>query len=316
MFQLRDTVWLEGERKTIIGDETKTSGIRSTNGNQMNGPYGAMLVLQNALECVVMGLELDANGNPTELIFVNSGIGCRIEGCYLHDIRGNQSGQPFAAIHSQVVVGLKVHNNRVERTDPNGEGVRGIWVPSRADTSIIGNSLADIGHTGIAFEGDGCEIRGNIIRNIKAHGAGMKIHYRVVRQSKEPRATRPLLVTENVVDGSVNSGIMLESCAVDGIDIVKNEFKNCGKQGTSFGAIYSSSNATNVVFRENKLDNCRSIAGLIYMNGCRFENNQVVNGPPHVNLEKNCTDVRLTNSGAANVGPGCSNIWVDGRQVA
>jgi hypothetical protein len=316
MFKVSDTLWLEGEHRTICGDPAKTSGIRSMNAGQMGGPYGAMVVLHQALGWTVRDLEFDAAGNPTELLFINGGFDNLIQNCYLHDIKGNASGQPFAAIHSQVCVRLKVIGNRVERTDSQGEGVRGIWVPSRADTVVENNKVSDTGHTAISVEGDGATIRGNEVRNVKANGTGLKIVYRIVRQSRSPRMTRPMLVTGNLVDGSPNAGIMLENCAVDGIDIDNNDFKRCGAQGTSFGALYSSSNASNIVFRNNRLDNCRSIAGLLNMQGIRLENNQAANGPATVNLEANNHDVRLTNSGTVQLGSNNSNVWVDGKKVA
>jgi parallel beta-helix repeat protein len=133
-------------------------------------------LLNAVADCRITGLEFDAANNPTQLVFFDGGRGNSIEHRYLHDIQSARC-PPYAAIHSQNTVGLRVANNHVASTAgiDGGYGVRGIWVSSQSHSIIGNNHVESTGHSGISFEGDGCVIWGNYVNNITTQGTGYKI---------------------------------------------------------------------------------------------------------------------------------------------
>lgn len=319
MFQVSNTLWLDGYQKRMIGDPAKPSGIRAMNSG-MNGHYGALLCTKpSASHCAVQGLEFDAQGKQTELIFIDGGNTNIIDNCYLHDIAYNPSGAPYAAIHSQNVTDLVISRNRIERTTgiDGGEGVRGIWIVGAKGLVIVGNKVKDTGHTCIIGEGASVVIVGNQCGNSLTQGTGIKLCYRPMNDYQS-RTQHGFTVAKNSINTTMGAGLMLQDVGEipGGVLVESNDFINCGKQGTSFGAIYSSNDANNVIFRGNKVENCRSVAGLRHARNWLFENSNIVGGSNVVWLEDSCSGITLDRSGTANVGSNCSNVTVDGNKVA
>jgi hypothetical protein len=311
MFQVSNSIWLVGNGRTIAADPATRSGFVSTSANLYSGHYGALLNVA-ASGATIQGLEFDAAGYPTELVFFDGGSNNTIADCYLLDIslRDPDGGAPYAVGHGSI--GLRCLRNRVERTQgiEGRGGVRGIWLPVQEGCLIEGNTVNDTGHTGIAFEGPCGTIRQNHVKNVVIQGTGLKIDYR------PGDAGEGFHVEDNTVDTTHGGGIMLEDLnGVAVIEINRNHWINCGKQGTSFGAIYAPTPTQNINFHDNTLDNCRSQGGLIHVSNSTFVNNTIT-GPGHLSLEDDCHEVQLTNSGTAAVGTNCSGIWQDGSQMA
>lgn len=319
MFQVNDTVYLEGEQKTVAGDTAKQSGIRSTNGALMSGPYASMLCARNSTSCRVHDLEFDAAGNRTELVFVTGGDNFWIHDCYLHDIGAPDSGPPFAAIHSEGVMRIAVSSCRVERTGGHldkDEGVRGIWVKSN-ECWVDSCHVSDSGHTGVATEGGVITITRCVIERAMTQGTGMKMCQRPYGDVRErPYVHSQLYCALNTVDGTKNGGVMLESCENASALIERNTFKNCGSEGSTFGAVYSPYPVQAIVWRNNKVENCRSFGALRNGRGFSFADTEFSGGDDTLWLEDNDHDIELTRSGRVNVGSNCSDIWVDGQQIA
>jgi parallel beta-helix repeat protein len=309
MFNVGSTIWLEGDGKTICGDPAKPSGFHLLNAG-MTGHYGGFLCTKPGNNLTIRGLEFDADNNSVELVFFDGGTNGVIEDCYLHDVPVGPN--TCACIHSQNTVGLRVRRNRVERTGgvAGAEGIRGIWIAAREDTIIEGNQVSDTGHTGITWQGDGaCTMRDNVVTNSLVQGTAYKFHY---TGSSNPE----LQFVNNKADGTQGGGVMLEQCHLPLVNIDNNEFVNCGEAGTTFGALYTSTDATNVRFTNNRLAGCKGMAAALYLRGALFENNTVASGSNLVDLQTDCHDIELKNSGEVNVGSNCSNVTVDGRQVA
>ena len=306
IFKVNNSVYLES--KAICNDPAKPSGMRSTNSGTMSGPYAAMLVLRGNGSRVA-GLEFDGGGNPTELIFAQNVDDATVEACWLHDINAS-GGPPFGAIHSEGCAAFTVTGNNIERVI--GPGVRGIWVRSN-NAYVEHNRVYDSGHTGIAVEAVTGYVGHNTAEHIVRDGTGMKI---VFRHSGHGKAAGSLRFANNVIVETANGGVMLEDCADAEVVIEDCQFIRCGAQGTHFGAVYSSSQDNNVIFRNNRVENCRSLGGISRSRNWQFLNTTFVGGSDCLYLEGDCHDIRLTSSGRAEVGPNCSNVWVDGVQVA
>lgn len=327
MFQVNNTVWIAGEEKTLTGDPGKQSGLRPMR-TGMSGPYGAMLATaSSAARCKITSLELDAGNKAVGLVFFDGGLDNSIEDCYLHDIAVNPNGAPYGAIHSQRVTGLNVLRNRIERTGgiKGGEGVRGIYICG-ASCRIEGNTVRDTGHTGIAVEGAVVTIVGNTIERSLVNGTGAKICYRVMRSSRAgvtrygyddevPFSAPTHYFAQNTVRGTLGGGLMLQDMANNVVAIEGNLFADCGEQGTTFGAIYSSNQANAVTFKNNRVENCRSVGGLQYARNWTFLDSTIV-GPNTLHLERECHSITLTRSGQVSIGQNVSDIWVDGVKVA
>lgn len=318
MFNVANSLWFDGYDKQLMGDPAKQSGMRSTNPGIMNGPYGALLCCTTSLtQSRIQGLEFDGNNNPTETVFFDGGDGNIIEDCYLHSIKYDSGGPPYGAIHSQDVNNLTVRNNRVERTTGvmGGSGVRGIWIVGRNGILVDGNHTKDTGHTGIAVDAAEITIVNNTAENSLVQGTGMKIVYRAISLHR----TAPLLIYRgNTVRNTLNAGLMLENIgnAPGGVLIEANNFIQCGGPGTTFGALYNSKAANGVIFQDNRLESCRSVAGVRLLTNSVFQRSTIVSGSSNVvYLEADCHYITITQSGVANIGPNCDHITVDGKVV-
>jgi hypothetical protein len=318
-FQVGTTLWLDGYQKILMADPAKPSGIRVT-ANNLSGHYGALLcTTPNTSRCRILNLDFDGQGHQAQLVYFDGGHENLIDGCYLHDIAFNPSGAPYAAIHSGGdVVNLVVRNNRIERTTgiDGGEGVRGIWLCGVSGIVVVGNRVKDTGHTCISAEGATVLMARNHVGNSLTQGTGMKICYRNLESPG--RSPIGIVFAQNTIDTTVGAGLMLQDIdsAPGGVLVQENTFKNCGREGTSFGAIYSSNDAANVTFRGNRVENCRSIAALRSARNWLFEQTTIVGAGDTVNLEDGCHDITLDRSGKVSVGSNCSNVKVDGVGVA
>jgi hypothetical protein len=318
MFRIGGSLWLSGYAKQVRGDASVRSGLTpiSQQGN-WNGHYGSLLNVQDANGCALRALEFDMANQQRQPLFFNQGAEHEISDCYLHDVAVNPSGPPCAAIHCQATVGLRVLRNRVERTGGivGGQGVRGIWLPTRADCLVEGNHVKDNGHTCIAAEGNGLIVRDNVAEN-PAQGTCYKLVYRVMVSRR--RDIAEVWFENNVAKRSQNgAGLMLENMTdLPLIGIENNEFRDCGPTGTTFGALYCSTPARNIRFKGNKVANCRSLGGLRYATNSVFESTTFEGGSNVLYLETDCNNISLAQSGNTYLGPNCHHIWVDGKQVA
>ena len=338
MFGVGSCLWLEGTDKTLCGDKAKRSGLFPLKDGGYSGHYGAMFCTKpQSLRLTMRDLEWDMGGKAVQPMFFDSGVDITLDHCYIHDIGWKGQGPPCAGVFSQAVAGLRVTNNKVERTGgtPGGDGIRGIWLPARS-VHVEGNYVADTGHTCIAVESVNATVIKNTVERSTVQGTGMKACIRQygrstptehlwplrydepapVEQSGERAGEPNIYVAENTVNGTAGAGLMLQDIGNFIVLVEKNKYTNCGKQGTSFGALYNSNTANNVTFRQNRLENCRSIAGGLNFYNSRFEANEIVNMPDALWLEQNCRTIVLTQSGKANIGTNVSEVWVDGQKVA
>ena len=282
----------------------------------MPGMYGAMLWLKNAQGSVLRDLEIDGQNHSTTPIEVDGGSDNAIERLYIHDVSfsGSDDGT-LAAIHSEGGARLRVIGNIIERTggDPNNDaGVRGIWLgKGQVDVHVEGNNVSDTGHTCIAVEPTAGVIRGNIARNSLTQGTLYKIMLH-----PQAGSVGKVEFCENYGENSKNGGLMLEAADYPEIDIHHNTFKNCGAEGTTFGFLYTSQWTTkNARVHDNTVENCQSFGAMNRSESCFLENNAIT-GESTLWLENDCSNITVNNSGGVYVGANCSNISVDGQQVA
>jgi hypothetical protein len=217
------------------------------------------------------------------------------------------------------VVNLVVSRNRIERTTgiDGGEGVRGIWICGISGIVIVGNHVKDTGHTCISGEGASVFLLRNTVENSLTQGTGMKVCYRRL-ESFQSIVPVGLVIAQNTIKSTVGAGIMLQDIdgAPNGVMVAQNKFINCGREGTSFGALYSSNDANGVVFRDNRVENCRSVGGFRNFHHALLERTEIVGGSNVVWLEDNCANITMDHSGVANIGSNCNHVTVDGQTKA
>jgi hypothetical protein len=316
MFRVSDTIRMSGgRRRTVMGYPGVRSGILVESAS-MPGMYGAMLQFDNAVGSTIRGLEIDAQGHSTLPIEVNGGEDNTIADCYIHDVGYTDTSDPtLAAIHSESGTRLTVRRNRIERTGGRADvdsGIRGIWIgKGQVDPLVEENDVSDTGHTCIAVEPCSAVIRNNKARNSLTQGSLYKITF-------HPQAAYGGRVEfyGNEGDTAKNAGLMVEAGAFELVDAHDNTFRNCGSEGTTFGALYTSGHTTrNLRFHDNVIENCRSQGAMNRSQGCAIEHN-TISGENTLWLEFDDADITVNASGKVDVGENCSNIWVDGQQVA
>jgi hypothetical protein len=317
MFRVSDTIKLEGGRyRTVCGYPNVRSGILVENAD-MPGAYGSMLQLVDAIGSTMRDLEIDVQGRSTQPMIVERGEDNTVARLYVHDVGYQDTSDPtLAAIHSEKSTRLHIVGNRIERTGGRidvDSGIRGIWMgKGHTDLLVEDNDVSDTGHTCIAVEPCSGVVRRNKAYNSLTQGSLYKI-------TGHPEAATLDRVEfyDNYGQNAKNTGLMTEAAAFQSIDVHHNHFKDCGAQGTTFGAFYCSQwTTTNLHFHDNIIENCRSVGGMLRSQGCKIENNQIIGGDNTLWLESDDTDITVNNSGRVNVGANCSNIWVDGQQVA
>jgi len=221
----------------------------------------------------------------------------------------------LAAIHAEGGTRLRVAECRIERTGGRSDidsGIRGMWLGKGiVDLTVEDNEVSESGHTGIATEPASGVIRRNRVFDALTNGTGYKIMF-------HPEAPFAGVVefTENLAQNTRNGGVMVEGGAYQSLDMHHNTIRNCGSQGSRFGALYTSQwTTTNLHFHDNTIEDCRSQGCMNRCDNCRVENNQIT-GESTLWLENDDSNITVANSGEVFVGSNCSNIWVDGRQVA
>jgi hypothetical protein len=316
MFRVSDTIKLEGGRnRTVCGCPGERSGILVESAD-MPGMYGAMLHLRNAEGSVFRDLEIDAQGHSTCPIEVDGGSDNEIARVHIHDIGFSGGSDPtLAAIHSESGTRLHVHHNRIERTGGNrdkDEGIRGIWLgKGQVDPLVEDNEVSDTGHTCIAVE----PCSGIIRRNKAYRSMTQGSLYKIIRHPQASYAAK-VEFYENYGEESRHAGLMLETADFELVDVHHNHFVGCGEQGTTFGFLYTSGSTTrNARVHDNVVENCRSFGAMNRSDSCVIENN-TISGENTLWLEFDDTNITVNNSGRVNVGADCSNIVVDGQQVA
>jgi len=316
MFRVSDTLKFEGGRgRTVCGYPGERSGLLVESA-EMPGMYGAMLWFKDAQASTMRDLEIDGQNKSTTPVEVDWGSGNTIERLYIHDIgySGSDDGT-LAAIHSEGGAGLTVRGCRIERTGGNpdrDEGIRGIWLgKGQADALVEDNDISDTGHTCIAVEPCSAIIRRNRASNSLTQGTLFKIMLH-----PQSAYTGKVEFYENTGEHSKNGGLMLEAAAYELVDIHHNTFRDCGAQGTTFGFLYTSQSTTrNARVHDNIVENCRSFGAMNRSENCEFDNNRIT-GENTLWLESDVHNVTVNNSGQVSVGSGCTNIWVDGQQIA
>ena len=316
MFHVSDTLRLEGgRRRTVCGHPDVRSGI-FVDSPDMPGAYGSMLQFVNAIGSTMRDLEIDGQGHSTQLMIVDGGEDNTIERCYLHDVGYQDTSDPtLAAMHSERSTRLRVAGNRIERTGGRSDidsGIRGIWLgKGQIDVLVEDNTVSDTGHTGIATEPASGIIRRNHVTNALTNGTG----YKIMLHPEAPFAGN-VEFYENVAENTANAGLMLEGAAYESIDVHHNTFRNCGKQGTSFGALYTSQWTTrSLSFHDNVIEGCRSQGAMNRSDSCTIENNSIT-GESTLWLENDDTNITVNHSGQVMIGANVSNVFVDGQQIA
>ena len=316
MFKVSDTIKLEGGRnRTVCGYPGERSGIL-VESPDMPGMYGAMLHLKNAEGSTFRDLEIDAQNHSTSPIEVDGGSDNTIARLHIHDIGFSGGSDPtLAAIHSESGTRLHVVGNRIERTGGNrdrDEGIRGIWLgKGQVDPLVELNIVSDTGHTCIAVEPTGAIIRNNQARRSMTQGS----LYKIIRHPQAAYAAR-VEFYENYGEESRHAGLMLETADFESVDIHHNHFVGCGEQGTTFGFLYTSGSTTrHAHIHDNVVEKCRSFGAMNRSDSCVIENN-TISGEDTLWLEFDDTNITVNDSGRVYVGNNCSNIVVDGQQVA
>jgi hypothetical protein len=311
MANISATLTMSGERLAIRGRDG--GGLRAT--ADMRGAYASVLYLVDCTDCLVEGLDIDANGRRAEL-FVSRSTRTTVYGNTVHDIAYDDGGPPFAAIQSDRGVDNRFVANRVMRLGgtTGGAGVRGIWVGvgdrHEVRPLVLRNEVSSTGHTGIAAEGNGIVFRENRISDVLVQGTGMKIIHRGDYDAHD-------YVENNTVRNTTNAGFMIESSDSGGVFVRNNVWDRIGADGTSFGVVYvSGSRTTNVEVSGNTITNAKALANLNNAAGFLFRNNSV-NAEAAVVLESNASGIRLESSGGVVIwdSADASDVWVDGVQI-
>jgi hypothetical protein len=300
---------------TLSGNDL---AIRGTNGGGLRAisdmpkdAFSSILYVPNCTDCKVEGMKIDANNHYAEL-FLNHSTRTIIKGNTVSDIACDQTGAPYAAIHSIGGTDNQYVYNTVSRTagTEGANGVRGIWLGNsdwETRPVIEHNDVSLTGHTGIATEGNGAVIRYNTVTDPSVQGTGLKLIHR--------GDANPEYVEYNTVSGTVGGGLMLESCDSPGIYVRYNHFDRIGRDGTTFGALYVAGSTTrNVQFTDNTITNAKNIANLNNADTFLFQDN-AFNAGAAVVLETNNHNITLINSGDVEIQNGASDVWVDGNKV-
>jgi hypothetical protein len=316
MFRVADTIKLEGGRnRTVCGYPDVRSGIL-VESPDMPGAYGSMLWMIDAVGSTMRDMEIDVQNHSTLPMEIVGGSDCTVSGLYIHDIRWEDvNDSTLAAIHSEHSTRLRIAGNRIERTGGRSDidsGIRGIWMgKGQVELLVEDNEVSDTGHTCIAVEPASATVRRNKAYNSLTQGT----LYKISLHPETPYAGK-IDFYENHAENSRNGGLMLEGASYESVEIRNNTFRNCGAQGTSFGALYTSQYWTkNLRFHDNTIENCRSQGAMNCCDNCTIENNKIT-GESTLWLENDDKNITVRNSGNVHIGNNCSNIWVDGQQKA
>lgn len=299
-------------KRNVKVTSSNGGGFRAVSNMDPNQGFASMVIGEGFTDSAFDGLKFNCNGKQAMGAFVFQSTRPKVLNCEVWNIARNPNGAPWAGIYGEQNTEAEVGNCNVHDTD---QEVRGIWlgVGSRLDVRphIHHNVTRHTGHSGIIAEADGPNVHHNQVFDIYAHGTGYKF---IARGGSDA------VFDDNLVDGTlVGAGIMVEGSGVfPKIYIRRMTGKNCGPVGSTFGLLYvaGSAGTKNIELSGCSLDGCKSIGAAQYADSFKLTNNQVVNGPAVFHLELNCTNFQLQGSGKADIGQGCSNVWVDGQKVA
>jgi hypothetical protein len=346
------TLDLTGATRCAIGTAGLTrpnmTNIRITSSNGLGGfkqvaaglytpQDSTMLFLDNCTNCLVDKLEIDGNSKKGQGVYFFHGSGNSAQNLTIHHINHDTGGTgPYAAIKIDdctncFAVGNNIHD--LTGADP-GEAVRGIWMGVGNNESfnptIQNNTVTELYHTGIVSESGGAIITGNQVKNVRANGTCIKVI---------PKNTNTITIDNNTCDGTRSGGgIQYEPLTAEPIvNIRNNQCKNVSAIPVStgpdvyndFGCLYvsgagSGGGSHNINFTGNTLTNTRAIANINNGHDILLQNNTIIapfgNDGLNVNLENDNTNIRLLNSGNANIfSPACdacTGIYEDGIQLA
>lgn len=304
---------------------TASNATKPTTGNlraraQITGTdEGAILDIDNCDSCLIDKIFFHGNTQIACAIFINNSTNFSIQNNEVSNFEENPLGAPFAGIKiDDLSDNFWVANNNIHDLGGTngGEGLRGIWagVGSRYVTNahIIDNTVNNTGHTGIAVEGDGPIVTGNLISNTLVQGTCMKFI---------PRgASVDAVFDNNTCNRSYGAGLQVESDTVDATHIYvrNNQFILMSDQtvngGQSFGVLYlsgGSGGGKNVVFTGNTLNQDRKVAAYNNTSNVLIQNNTILNGLggfyTQIACEGNTSNVTIINSGVLDKQSGGAN---------
>lgn len=308
-----NTAGLRISSKTNVKLTSSTGGgFKAIGSGVYSTPFSSLFYSEGLASCSFESLKFLSNSRPVMGLFLNRSINCKILACESSLVAGGISGAPWAGIYGERNSDTEVANCLVSAL---GNGIRGIWfgVGDRFDIRphVHHNTVRDPGHTGIVTESSGPNVHNNSVYNSLRDGTAYKFI---------PRGDLvDAMFDDNLADGTANAGFMIEGSGIlPKIFIRRFTANNCGQVGTTFGMLYisGSSGTANVEVSDCILNSCQRIAAMQYATGITLKRNVTTNTPAIVDLELNCTNIVLEQSGDVTIGNNCSNVWVNGVKKA
>lgn len=279
----------------------------------------ALIYIEDCTNCLIDKLEI--NSNTTKgAFYAYSWNNSSIQNMHVHNVADGTTG-PYAGIKCDNCVDIWIANNNVHDTggvSPDVTGVRGIWCGvdvGRYCTrpTIISNTVANTGHTGIASEGQQIVMSNNTVSNILTQGTGLKMIPRGVASDN--------VFEGNSVTSTYNAGWQYDGSGTVplSVSVRNNTFKDTSLSGCCFGAMYiaNTSAKNNVQFTGNTLINGRQVANIGYATNVLLQNNTIVtpgSGGTEIGVESNAHDIVAINSGTVIIQGGCTGTCSNLRQ--
>jgi parallel beta-helix repeat protein len=285
-----------------------------------------LLYIENCTNCLIDKVEINSNTTKGAM-YMYSWSTSSIQNNHVHHVQDGTTG-PYAAIKCDNCTDIWIANNNVHDTggvSPDVTGVRGIWCGvdvGRYCTrpTIINNTVANTGHTGIASEGQQIVMSNNTVSSILTQGTGLKII---------PRGTASDHVVEgNSVTNTWNAGFQYDGSGTDPLHLYvrNNFFTDISVSSATFGGLYVANSAQkrHVQFTGNTLTRCKLIAAAGHIDDLLIQNNSVItpvgSDGNSSTAEQFVTNMQSFNSGSIVIQGGCSgncsNIYQDGVQLA
>jgi hypothetical protein len=290
-------------------------------------PESALMHVLNCTNCLFDKLRINGNGKAAEGIFTEEGDHNSVQNVRGYgSIQDNTGTGAYAFIKAQNETDSFWVGNNISDLGgvAGGEGMRCFWIgvgsePATRPT-IINNTCASPGHSGIATESEAPVVTGNLINNVAVNGTCFKL---IPKGSSAVTA----VFENNTCDSTKDGGFQFEPLSARPTVLFRNNIcKNVSTLDTnSFGCFYISGSAGggsyNLTITGNTITNTKAIANVNYGHNILFQNNTIIspNGADgnNVNLENDNDGVTLLSSGNANIFDGTSiNIFEDGDQLA
>jgi hypothetical protein len=302
-------------------------GVASSGG--YSGHESSLLYVENGNNILIDKLKVDCNNTHCEGIYLFNSTNSSIQYTEVFSIAlGGTPDGPYAGIKCDACVNPWIMYNKVHDTggDHTDASVRGIWCgvgDSRPCTNptIEYNTTDNTGHTGIVSESSGPNVQFNTCTRAQSQGTGMKF----IQRGAGALATW----SNNTIDGTYSGGIMLESADNSGYTNVDgNTFRNIGATGTSFSALYfgggQSLYSRHVRFRNNNVQNSKSVVNTNFVSDLLVDNTTVTGGPATVRIEAMTDHVTINSAASSKMSvvfaspgtPPINNIFLDGSQMA